>query len=165
MSSNMATPYKTLFIILEILKFLKYSYFAKIRKIRKPKIGNLTNVTELYPFLESKKWFTSVTSYTIVSGVLRDQNLIATKKKSKEQNNVTHRRRSIDQNRLVVTMYLPLHCTFIKIPFYFLSAPLLSMLSSNNTELIYTCLCHIELLLQRSPQLFDQKYKTFFSRY
>ena len=23
----------------------------------KPKIGNLTNMTELYPFLESKKWF------------------------------------------------------------------------------------------------------------
>ena len=23
----------------------------------KPKTGNLTNMTELYPFLESKKWF------------------------------------------------------------------------------------------------------------
>ena len=24
---------------------------------RKPKIGNLTNMTEPYPFLESKKWY------------------------------------------------------------------------------------------------------------
>ena len=23
----------------------------------KPKIGNLTNITELYPFLESNKWY------------------------------------------------------------------------------------------------------------
>ena len=42
-----------LLIILEILKFLNYNYFAKIMT-RKPKIVNLTNVTELYPFLESK---------------------------------------------------------------------------------------------------------------
>ena len=42
---------KTLFIILEI-----YSYLAKIMP-RKPKIGILTKVTELYPFLESKKWY------------------------------------------------------------------------------------------------------------
>ena len=48
-------PWKTLFIILGILKFLNYSYFAKIMT-RKPKIVNLTNMTELYPFLESKKW-------------------------------------------------------------------------------------------------------------
>ena len=34
---------------------MNFSYFAKI-KTRKPKIGNLTNMTELYPFLESKKW-------------------------------------------------------------------------------------------------------------
>ena len=50
----MAAPYKTL-LILEIMTFLNYSYFAKIMT-RKSKIGNLTNVTELYPFLESKKW-------------------------------------------------------------------------------------------------------------
>ena len=40
-------------LILEILNFIKYSYFTKIMT-RKPKIGNLTNMTELYPFLESK---------------------------------------------------------------------------------------------------------------
>ena len=34
--TNIAAPYKTLFIILEILNFLNYSYFAKIM-IRKPK--------------------------------------------------------------------------------------------------------------------------------
>ena len=38
-------------IILEILIFLNYSYFAKIMT-RKPKMGNLTNMTELYPFLQ-----------------------------------------------------------------------------------------------------------------
>ena len=56
LDNMMAAPYKTLFIILEILKFLNCSYFAKIMT-RKPKIGNLTKVTELHPFLESKKWY------------------------------------------------------------------------------------------------------------
>ena len=51
MLSNMAAPYETL--ILETLNFLNYSYFAKIMT-KKPK--NLTKVTELYPFLESRKW-------------------------------------------------------------------------------------------------------------
>ena len=48
-------PIQNPVIILEILNFLNYSYFAKI-VTRKPTIGNLTNMTELYPFLESKKW-------------------------------------------------------------------------------------------------------------
>ena len=39
-----------------LLEFLNCRYFAKIMT-RKPKIGNWTNVTELYPFLESKKWY------------------------------------------------------------------------------------------------------------
>ena len=38
-------------LILEILIFLNYNYFPKIMT-RKPSIGNLTNMTELYPFLE-----------------------------------------------------------------------------------------------------------------
>ena len=33
---------------------MNYSYFTKTRK---PNIGNLTNMTELYPFLETKKWY------------------------------------------------------------------------------------------------------------
>ena len=41
---------------LEILKLLNSSYLAKIMN-RKPKTGYLTNMTELYPFLESKKWY------------------------------------------------------------------------------------------------------------
>ena len=40
----------------KILKLLNYSYFAKIIT-GKPKIGNLTNMTKLYSFLESKKWY------------------------------------------------------------------------------------------------------------
>ena len=51
-SSNMAIHYKTLFNF-ENIGFFNYSYFAKIMS-RKPKIGNMTNMTELYPFLESK---------------------------------------------------------------------------------------------------------------
>ena len=47
-------PHTKLSLILEILKFLNYSYFTNIMT-RKPKIGNLTHMTELYPFLESKK--------------------------------------------------------------------------------------------------------------
>ena len=43
-------------VILQILNSFNYSCFAKIMN-RKPKIGNLTNMTELYPFLESKKWY------------------------------------------------------------------------------------------------------------
>ena len=47
---------KRLSLILEILNFLTYSYFVKIMT-RKPKTGKLTKMTELYPFLESKKWY------------------------------------------------------------------------------------------------------------
>ena len=42
--------------MVEILKSLNCSYLAKIIT-RNPKIVNLTKVTELYPFLESKKWY------------------------------------------------------------------------------------------------------------
>ena len=47
-------PIQNFIMILETLKFLNYGYFAKIMT-RKPKIGNLTNMSKLYPFLESKK--------------------------------------------------------------------------------------------------------------
>ena len=67
LSSNMAAPYETLYIILEILKFFNYSYFAKIMT-RKPEIGNLTDMTELYPFLESKM-------YLLFKGVLWSRDL------------------------------------------------------------------------------------------
>ena len=40
---------------------LQLQYFTKIMT-RKPKIGNLTNITELYPFPQSKKWH-DVTSH------------------------------------------------------------------------------------------------------
>ena len=49
-------PHTKLSFILEILKYFNYSYFAKLMT-RKPQIGNLTNMTELYPFLELKKWY------------------------------------------------------------------------------------------------------------
>ena len=39
-----------------MLKLSNYSYFTKIMT-EKPEIGNLTNMTKLYPFLESKKWY------------------------------------------------------------------------------------------------------------
>ena len=54
---------------MKILKVLNYSYFAKIMT-RKLKIGNLTNVTELYPFLESKKW------YLLFKGILWSRDLL-----------------------------------------------------------------------------------------
>ena len=37
---------------------------------RKPKIGNLTNMTELYPFLEPKKW------YLLFKGILWSRDLL-----------------------------------------------------------------------------------------
>ena len=52
MSSNMAAPYETLFVILEILWITATS--PKLW-LESEKIGNLTNMTEFYPFLESKK--------------------------------------------------------------------------------------------------------------
>ena len=42
--------------------------------------------------------------------------------------------------------------------------PLLSIVCCGNSELSYTSLCHIELLLDKSPHLYDQDYKTFFAR-
>lgn len=43
--------------------------------------------------------------------------------------------------------------------------PLMTILSSSNSELEYVCLCHIELLLSKMPKLFDQEYSSFFSRH
>ena len=60
MTSNMAAPYS---LTLEILRFLNHSYFVKIIT-REPKIGNLTNMTGLYPFLETKK------RYLLFKGIL-----------------------------------------------------------------------------------------------
>ncbi|KAK3736104.1 hypothetical protein QZH41_013529 [Actinostola sp. cb2023] len=45
-----------------------------------------------------------------------------------------------------------------------IKAPLISMMSSSNYEVIYTALCHIKLLLSKIPQLFDSEYKIFFLR-
>ena len=69
MSSN-RPPHTKLSSILEILKFLNCSYFTKIMT-RKPKIGNLTNMTELYPFLKSKKW------YLLFKGILWSREITA----------------------------------------------------------------------------------------
>ena len=63
MSSTNSRPIQNSVIILETLKFMNCSYFAKIMT-KKPNIGNLTKVTELHPFLESKKW------YLLFKGVL-----------------------------------------------------------------------------------------------
>ena len=52
----MLCPIQNSLMFWKILKLLNYSYFAKIMT-GKPKIGILTNMTELYPFLESKKWY------------------------------------------------------------------------------------------------------------
>ncbi|XP_048580175.1 AP-4 complex subunit beta-1-like isoform X2 [Nematostella vectensis] len=46
-----------------------------------------------------------------------------------------------------------------------IKGPLLTLLSSTNYELIFTVLCHIELLIAREPQLFVPDYKMFFSRF
>ncbi|KAJ7388934.1 AP-4 complex subunit beta-1 [Desmophyllum pertusum] len=43
--------------------------------------------------------------------------------------------------------------------------PLMTILASSNSELVYVCLCHIELLLTKIPNLFDQEYRSFFSRH
>lgn len=41
----------------------------------------------------------------------------------------------------------------------------MSIVCCGNSELSYTGLCHIELLLDRAPHLYDQDYKTFFARF
>ena len=55
MSSNMTAPYKTLFNFGNTTVNYSYMYFAKMIT-RKPKNDNLTNITKLYPLLESKQW-------------------------------------------------------------------------------------------------------------
>ena len=40
----------------------------------------------------------------------------------------------------------------------------MAIVSSSNAELVYVCLCCIELLLTEIPKLFDQEYRSFFSR-
>ena len=46
-----------------------------------------------------------------------------------------------------------------------LKAPLLTLMSSGGHELSYTCLCHVKVLVQRTPLLFAQEYKAFFCRF
>lgn len=46
-----------------------------------------------------------------------------------------------------------------------IKGPLMTILSSSNSELVYVCLCHIELLLSKMPKLFDREYRSFFSRH
>ena len=41
----------------------------------------------------------------------------------------------------------------------------MTILSSSNSELVYVCLCHIDVLLSKVPKLFEQEYRSFFSRY
>ena len=41
----------------------------------------------------------------------------------------------------------------------------MTILSSSNSELVYVCLCHIDVLLSKVPNLFEQEYRSFFSRY
>lgn len=52
---------------------------------------------------------------------------------------------------------LNVFCTF--------TGPLMTILSSSNSELVYVCLCHIDVLLSKVPKLFEQEYRSFFSRY
>lgn len=52
---------------------------------------------------------------------------------------------------------LNVFCTF--------TDPLMTILSSSNSELVYVCLCHIDVLLSKVPKLFEQEYRSFFSRY
>lgn len=46
-----------------------------------------------------------------------------------------------------------------------IKGPLMTILSLSNSELVYVCLCHIELLLTKMPKLFDREYRSFFSRH
>ena len=41
----------------------------------------------------------------------------------------------------------------------------MTILSSSNSELVYVCLCHIDVLLSKVPKLFEQEYRSFFCRY
>lgn len=41
----------------------------------------------------------------------------------------------------------------------------MTILSSSNSELVYVCLCHIDVLLSKVRKLFEQEYRSFFSRY
>ncbi|XP_070571129.1 AP-4 complex subunit beta-1-like [Ptychodera flava] len=46
-----------------------------------------------------------------------------------------------------------------------IKGPLLQLLSSGNSELCYTALQHVQLLISRVPNLFNSNYKKFFCRY
>ena len=41
----------------------------------------------------------------------------------------------------------------------------MTILSSSNSELVYVCLCHVDVLLSKVPKLFEQEYRSFFARY
>ena len=44
-------------------------------------------------------------------------------------------------------------------------APILTILGSGSSEVIYTCLQHVQLLLARQPEMWSESYQNFFCRY
>ena len=48
--------------------------------------------------------------------------------------------------------------------FHSTPAPLLTMMGSKSSEVVYTCLQHAQVLLARQPQLWTDSYQTFYCR-
>ena len=84
--------------------WLNCSYFVKIMT-RKPKIGYLTNMIELYPFLESKKWYILFKWILWSNRALRNSvgttDEVATRDRQTSTNNNNNNNNNLD---------LPFHC-------------------------------------------------------
>lgn len=46
-----------------------------------------------------------------------------------------------------------------------LKTPLLTLIASSSNEISYAVLCHITLIVDRAPGVFDEEFKQFFCKY
>ena len=60
--------------------------------------------------------------------------------------------------------YIHVHMAEFFFVVLFSTAPLLTMLGSGSSEVIYTCLQHVQLLLARQPDMWSSSYQNFFCR-
>ena len=65
---------------------------------------------------------------------------------------------------LLLLLFLLPHLSSLSPSSSSLPAPLLTFLGSTSSELVYTCLQHVQLLLARQPELWSKDYQIFFCR-
>ncbi|XP_006815176.1 AP-4 complex subunit beta-1-like [Saccoglossus kowalevskii] len=77
-----------------------------------------------------------------------------------------HRNSAVSSSAIKLLLHLTKDMEDIHLQvFKQVTGPLLNLVTSSNSELAYTSLCHAQLLVKKAPDLFNTAYKKFFCRY